>query len=85
MNSFLEYLIAQERMADLKRSAEQRRLVHNARTAEPNYVQLALSARVVARLRKRLATSATAVPVEDHRADFAISPDARLRSSLDQC
>jgi hypothetical protein len=82
MNPYLEYLIAQERMADLRRSAERERLANNGRAVGPNYERLALSARVVARLRTRLAANATAVPVEDHRTDVAISPDAALRSSL---
>ena len=82
MNPYLNYLIAQERTADLMRSAEQGRLARHARTVKPNHARLGLSARLLARLRTCVATSATAAPVEDHRADPAISPKAGVRSSL---
>jgi hypothetical protein len=82
MNPHLNYLIAQERTADLMRSSEQGRLARHARTVEPNHARLGLSARLFARLRTCVATSATAAPVEDHAADPAISPKAGVRSSL---
>ena len=84
MNPYLNYHIAQERTADLMRSAEQGRLARHARTLEPNHARLGLSARLLARLRTCVATSVTAAPVEDPPADSLISPKAGVRSSLDR-
>jgi hypothetical protein len=68
MNPHPNYLIAQERTADLMRAAEQGRLARHARAVEPNDARLGLGARLLARLRTCVATSATAAPVEDQPA-----------------
>jgi len=49
MNPELNYLIAQQRTADLMRSAEQGRLARHARTLKPSDAQPGLSARLFVR------------------------------------
>jgi hypothetical protein len=53
MNPYFNYVIAQERAAELMRSAKQGRLARDVQMVEPNHARPGLSARLVARLRAR--------------------------------
>jgi hypothetical protein len=58
MNPQLDYLIATQRAADLRRAAEQARLVQDERVIESTGGRGGLTARTIVRLRLRGAKSA---------------------------